>query len=172
MLLSIATTSSFTMTIGMMREGLVRILAEATDDAAAVDANVTALTDSATLDQEILVGGEVGETRLEEIFDAILGTCFLITAIFAAKRMTWTRQQGGAETTVVTAFYSLILITSILRALWFLIPATVWQPSYTPIAVFAWDSNHPAWMGAALSEVVLTAGSLALFSIFIPFKIP
>jgi hypothetical protein len=99
--------------------------------------------------------------------DALMGLSFLVTAVFAAKRMTWTRQQGGAETTVVTAFYSLILVTSVLRSVWFLIPATVWTPSYTPVAVFAWDSTHPSWIGAALSEVVLTAGSLALFSIFI-----
>jgi hypothetical protein len=108
-----------------------------------------------------------GETTFEQVLDVVMGVAFLITAIFAAKRMTWTRQQGGAETTVVTAFYSLILVTSVLRAVWFLIPATVWTPSYTPVAVFAWDSEHPSWIGAALSEAVLTAGSLALFSIFI-----
>jgi hypothetical protein len=108
-----------------------------------------------------------GETSFEQILDMIMGVAFLITAIFAAKRMSWTRQQGGAETTVVTAFYSLILVTSVLRAVWFLIPASVWAPSYTPVAVFAWDPEHPSWVGAALSEAVLTAGSLALFSIFI-----
>jgi hypothetical protein len=111
--------------------------------------------------------GPEGETTFEQIMDMIMGVAFLITAIFAAKRMTWTRQQGGAETTVVTAFYSLILVTSVFRAVWFLIPATVWTPSYVPVAVFAWDQDHPSWIGAALSEAVLTAGSLALFSIFI-----
>mmetsp|Transcript_39289 Transcript_39289/g.95010 ORF Transcript_39289/g.95010 Transcript_39289/m.95010 type:complete len:380 (-) Transcript_39289:1229-2368(-) len=108
-----------------------------------------------------------GETTFELVMDGLFGVAFLITAIFAAKRMTWTRQQGGSETTVVTAFYSLILVTSVLRAVWFLIPATVWTPSYTPVAVFAWDAEHPSWIGAFLSETVLTAGSLALFSIFI-----
>mmetsp|Transcript_11078 Transcript_11078/g.17777 ORF Transcript_11078/g.17777 Transcript_11078/m.17777 type:complete len:346 (+) Transcript_11078:175-1212(+) len=114
-----------------------------------------------------LTTSDVGETTFEKAMDAAFGVAFLITAIFAAKRMTWTRQQGGAETTVVTAFYSLILVTSILRAIWFLIPATVWAPSYTPVAVFAWDPEHPSWVGAFLSELTLTAGSLALFSIFI-----
>jgi hypothetical protein len=109
----------------------------------------------------------VPETEFEKIIDAVMGLTFLITAIFAAKRMTWTRSQGGAETTVVTAFYSLILVTSILRAIFFLIPATVWVPSYVPVAAFAWDQDYPSWTGAALSEVVLMAGSLALFSIFI-----
>eukprot|EP00980_Cylindrotheca_fusiformis_P017397 scaffold5395_cov126-Cylindrotheca_fusiformis.AAC.17 len=129
-----------------MREGAVRIL--------------TSTVEGSNLD-------EVPETEFETIVDAVMGVAFLITAIFAAKRMTWTRQQGGAETTVVTAFYSLILVTSILRAVFFLIPATVWVPSYVPVAVFAWDEDYPSWIGAALSEFVLMAGSLALFSIFI-----
>lgn len=108
-----------------------------------------------------------GITTFEKVLDVALGLAFLITTIFAANRVWGTRQQSGAETTVVTAFYSLILITSTLRSLWFLIPSTIWTPSYTPIAVFAWDSEHPSWVGAALSELVLTAGSLTLFSIFI-----
>jgi len=107
------------------------------------------------------------ETTFERVFDLVFGFAFLITAIFAAKRMSWTRQQVGAETTVVTAFYALILVTSVFRSIWFLIPATVWTPSYTPVAIFAWDEDHLAWFGGFLSEFVLTAGSLALFSIFI-----
>mmetsp|Transcript_10135 Transcript_10135/g.21784 ORF Transcript_10135/g.21784 Transcript_10135/m.21784 type:complete len:366 (-) Transcript_10135:326-1423(-) len=106
-------------------------------------------------------------TTFEKWMDVAFGVAFLITAIIAAKRMTWTRQQPGAETTVVSAFYSLILVTSIFRSIWFLIPAEVWTPSYTPVAIYAWDNKHPAWIGAFLSEFVLTAGSLALFSIFI-----
>jgi hypothetical protein len=76
---------------------------------------------------------------------------------------------GGqqAETAVVTAFYSLILVTSGLRSLWFLIPSKVYQPTYTPLAVYAFDPDHPYWIGAAFSELLVTAGSLCLFSIFI-----
>lgn len=109
------------------------------------------------------------ETFFESGFDVVLGIAFVITAYVAFRRMTISQQQpsGGAETTVVTAFYSLIFATSCLRALWFLIPSRVWQPSYTPIAVYAWDQEHPAWVGAALSELTVTAGSLTLFSIFI-----
>ena len=109
----------------------------------------------------------IGFTSRERVMDLVFGFAFLITAIFAAKRMAWTRQQGRAETTVVTAFYSLILMTSVCRSIWFLIPAPVWTPSYTPVAIFAFDDSHPAWLGAFLSEFVLTAGSLSLFSIFI-----
>mmetsp|Transcript_28314 Transcript_28314/g.57507 ORF Transcript_28314/g.57507 Transcript_28314/m.57507 type:complete len:292 (+) Transcript_28314:257-1132(+) len=81
--------------------------------------------------------------------------------------MAWSRQQGGAETTVVTAFYSLILMTSILRAIWFLIPNSVFVPSYVPVAYMAFDPDHPSWVGAFISEMLLSAGSLCLFSIFI-----
>jgi hypothetical protein len=106
-------------------------------------------------------------TDFERFSDALIGLAFLTTAIIAAKRMSWSRQQGGVETTVVTAFYSLILLTSSLRAVWFLVPNSVWTPSYTPLACFAFDPNHPSWLGSFMSEVVLTAGSLGLFSIFI-----
>jgi hypothetical protein len=86
----------------------------------------------------------INETSFERILDICLGICFVMTAFVAARRMMSSRlpatpvtadaDSAGAETTVVTAFYSLILLTSVLRALWFLIPATVWQPSYTPTA--------------------------------------
>lgn len=145
----------------MLREGLSRILSKANHG----DGSDSSLSDAGDVASSL--ASAQGETVFEQVLDVVMGIAFLITAIFAAKRMTWTRQQGGAETTVVTAFYSLILVTSVLRAVWFLIPATVWTPSYTPVAVFAWDTDNPAWIGAALSEAVLTAGSLALFSIFI-----
>lgn len=119
---------------------------------------------------ESLVEDEV-ETTFEAYMGLIFGIAFFITALVASKRMLVSRQQqnqgGGAETYVVTAFYSLIGATSSLRTLWFLIPAHVWKPSYVPIAVFAWDPAHPSWVGAMLSELTITAGSLTLFSIFI-----
>lgn len=68
---------------------------------------------------------------------------------------------------MVTAFYTLILITSVLRSVWFLIPNTVLEPTYVPHAVKAFDPNHPSWLGGFISEEILTAGSLFLFSIFI-----
>jgi len=133
--------------------------------------------------------GSGSETTFESYMDLALGIAFLITALVAARRMYSSRSggssssttsshstggsssgsSGAAETTVVTAFYSLILLTSVLRALWFLIPSSVWQPTYTPVAVYAWDhsAKSGSWVGAALSELIVTAGSLTLFSIFI-----
>jgi hypothetical protein len=116
--------------------------------------------------------GSSSTTVLERYSDLILGVAFLVTALLAAKRMSYSRRQqtsgsGSAETAVVTAFYSLILLTSSLRAAWFFVPASMWQPlSYTPIAVYAWDADN-SWIGSALSELVVTAGSLTLFSIFV-----
>ncbi|GKY90537.1 hypothetical protein MPSEU_000027400 [Mayamaea pseudoterrestris] len=122
-----------------------------------------------------------GETAFETYFDIITGLAYLVTAIVSAKRLSGRPRSGGAttassassssgggETTVVTAFYSLILATSLLRALWFLVPLAAWQqPSYTPVPVFSWTKPSRVWIGAALSELVVTAGSLTLFSIFI-----
>lgn len=83
--------------------------------------------------------------------------------------MSSSRSQGGAETTVVTAFYSLILLTATLRTLWFLVPSTVWSPYYTPHATMAYDATHtnPQWKMTFLEILLQGAGSLSLFSIFI-----
>ena len=83
------------------------------------------------------------------------------------ERMASSKSQGGAETTVVTAFYTLILLTASLRSIWFLIPNSILEPSYTPSAVMAFSSESPRWFGAFLSEAILSFGSLCLFSIFI-----
>lgn len=114
-------------------------------------------------------GGSVDETAFEMYSDYILGGVFLITAFVAAKRIRANRSgsTGAAESAVMTSFYSLIFVTAAVRALYFLIPAAWWQPSYTPVAVNAWDGQHPAWVGYALAELTVTAGSLTLFSIFI-----
>lgn len=126
-------------------------------------------------DDDTITVPPMGEdiTEFERISDILLGVAFLATALISAKRMSGVGSTGaananggGGETTVVTAFYSLILATSALRAIWFLIPNSVWQPTYTPSAVMAFDSEHK-WFGVFLSELLLTAGSLALFSIFI-----
>jgi len=82
-------------------------------------------------------------------------------------RLFWSRKQGGTETTVVTAFYSLILATSILRSIWFLCPHTIFEPSYVPRAIFAFDPNYPSWVGACMDQIFQTAGSTCLFAIFI-----
>lgn len=107
------------------------------------------------------------ETKMEYSSDVLLGLAFVCVGLAAGKRMLWSRMQGGPETDVVTAFYSLILLTSMFRSIYFLIPNTIFQPTYVPHAVMAFDKHHPSWIGGFISEEVLTAGSLCLFSIFI-----
>ena len=107
------------------------------------------------------------ETTFEYVLNALLGLAYLAITLVSLQRMRWSRQHGGAETTVVTAFYSLILITASLRTIFFLIPASVWQPSYTPVAVMAFSSYYKSWFGLFMSEFIMAAGSLCLFAIFI-----
>jgi len=123
---------------------------------------------------------QVPETIFEYCSDAVLAAAFLVIAFVAAKRMSSTRSHGGSETTVVTAFYSLILLTSSLRTLLFIIPSTAWSPYYTPHAVMAFNNDdnykndnndtltHPHYWKMRFVEILLLgAGSLCLFSIFI-----
>lgn len=117
--------------------------------------------------RKLMTSHQVAETGFEFYSDAVLAAAFLTTSIVAAKRMSSSRSRGGAETTVVTAFYSLILMTASLRTIWFVIPGTVWSSTYTPHAVMAFDDGHPQWLMHFLEILLLGAGSLCLFSIFI-----
>jgi len=108
------------------------------------------------------------ETSFEFCTDAFMSVVFIIIAVIASQRISMSRRQsGGTETTVVTAFYSLILVTSILRTMWFFIPKSLLEPSYVPSAVMAFEPSYPCWFGVFISEVLLSTGSLGLFSIFI-----
>jgi len=107
------------------------------------------------------------ETTFEWFSDAILGLTFSLIALKSAQRMLYSTRQGGSETTVVTAFYSLILLTSSLRFVWFAVARLIWRPNYTPRAIRAFDGNSSGWVSCFISQMLLTAGSLALFSIFI-----
>jgi len=98
--------------------------------------------------------------------DLLLATAYLVTTLISLKRMHWSFSQGGVETTVVTAFYSLILCTSSIRALWFFIPSYTLEGSYTPGPIWAFDKES-MWLGTFVSEMMLSLGSLSLFSIFI-----
>jgi len=114
----------------------------------------------------MMVDSSVGidETELEYISDAVLGVAFLIVAIVAAQRMAWSNKHDGTDTSVVTAFYSLILFTSVIRSLWFLIPNSIYVASYVPKATMAFATS---WRGVFISEILQSIGSLGLFSIFI-----
>lgn len=59
------------------------------------------------------------------------------------------------------------MATSVLRAVWFLLPHSILEPSYVPRAVFAFDPEYPSWAGSCVDQIFQTAGSTCLFSIFI-----
>ena len=80
-------------------------------------------------------------------------------------RMMWSKKQGGSETTVVTAFYSLIFITGSLRSIWFLIPNNWLEKNYIPSPVFAFGDKP--WIGKLFNSLLVTFGSISLFFIFI-----
>lgn len=54
----------------------------------------------------------------------ILGLGFLLLAAGSLKRLVASAGQRGSEA-VITTFYSLIFFTSVVRAVWFLIPKEV-----------------------------------------------
>jgi hypothetical protein len=59
----------------------------------------------------------------------------------------------------------LIFISSSFRAIWFLIPSSLLEESYAPVAVVAWKSR--SWFGTLVSEILLDIGSLSLYGVFI-----
>ncbi|CAM9444562.1 unnamed protein product, partial [Ascophyllum nodosum] len=103
------------------------------------------------------------ETSAELQQDIMLGIIFLILAVFSLKRLLVSATQSGTEA-VITTFYSLILLTSLFRAVWFLIPKAVVEPTYTPTAQYAFRGE---WLGTFWMDVLLFLGSMSLFSIFI-----
>lgn len=66
---------------------------------------------------------------------------------------------------MITLFYSLIFLSSLFRAIWFLIPSSLLEESYAPVAVIAWSSK--GWFGTLISEILLNIGSLSLYGVFI-----
>jgi hypothetical protein len=107
----------------------------------------------------------MSETSSQYYNDILLAAAFFVTTCIALKRMIWSYTQGGVETTVVTAFYSLILVTALARFVWFVIPSYLLEPTYIPGPVLAFSSSP--WLGTLVSEFLLSLGSLSLFSIFI-----
>ncbi|CAN0017529.1 unnamed protein product [Phaeothamnion confervicola] len=61
-------------------------------------------------------------------------------------------------------FYFLIFFTAVIRAVWFFVPSDALEPSYAPEAVYAFEGS---WLGTFFSQLLLSVGTLSLFSIFI-----
>ncbi|KAG5189901.1 hypothetical protein JKP88DRAFT_267140 [Tribonema minus] len=100
--------------------------------------------------------------------DVSLGIAFVPLVLASARRIQSQSSSGAGSENVITTLYCLILFTAVVRAVWLLIPSDVLNSSYAPRDVYAF---HGEWLGAFISEVLLTAGSISLFSIFILFAI-
>lgn len=74
--------------------------------------------------------------------DVILGLGFLLLAAASLKRLLTSAGQRGSET-VITTFYSLILFTSVVRAIWFFIPTEV-RAFFQPHSVTVSNGGHPS----------------------------
>ena len=96
--------------------------------------------------------------------DLFLGLCFLLIAVFSSIRVFRTLS-FNAERKVVLIFNFLIFLTALSRAVWFLLPNNLLEPSYAPTPVLAFHSK--SWLGILISELLLETGSLSLYGIFI-----
>ena len=66
---------------------------------------------------------------------------------------------------MITLFYSLISMTALIRAIWFLIPSSILEGSYTPVPMIAFKSY--GWKGVFVSELMLATGNLFLYAVFL-----
>jgi len=113
------------------------------------------------------------ETESEAVEDGALGFCFLVLSVWSCYRLLGVlpslnvafSRGGGGGGRVISAFYFLIAVTSVLRMVWFLVPAEALEGGYVPVTKEAYVSPH--WGGVFASEVILAMGSMFLFSIFI-----
>ena len=96
--------------------------------------------------------------------DLFLGIAFLLITAFSSVRIyrNWS-PTGGRK--VITMFNLLIFVASALRTIWFLVPNDWLEASYTPRPIVAFVNDY--WLGTLISEILLVAGSLSLYGIFI-----
>lgn len=92
-----------------------------------------------------------------------LGLVFVAVAGLATVRLR--EQKGGGDPSVVL-LYCLILCTGLLRAAWLLAPKVWLEQSCSPLVVYAFEGH---WIQQLLSEMLMTLGSVSIFSIFILF---
>lgn len=104
------------------------------------------------------------ENNEEYTQDIVLAIAYLIIGIFSCWRLIiYFSFQGSGK--VITLFFFLITITSIIRSIWFIIPSITLEGTYTPLPIIAFYSNN--WKGILLSEIMLAIGSLGLYAIFL-----
>jgi hypothetical protein len=107
-------------------------------------------------------GGGESEEELEQ--DLLLAVGYFLLSIFAVWRLiVYFSLTGGGK--VITLFFFLITLTSLLRFLWFIIPSHVLEDTYTPMPLHAFHTN--GWKGLFISELFLISGNLSLYGVFL-----
>jgi hypothetical protein len=105
-----------------------------------------------------------GESEDELAQDLLLAVGYFLLSIFAVWRLiVYFSLTGGGK--VITLFFFLISLTSLLRFIWFIIPSHVLENTYTPKPLQAFHSN--GWKGLLLSELFLISGNLSLYGVFL-----
>lgn len=104
------------------------------------------------------------ESEEEYTQDILLSIAFLIIGIFSCWRLIlyFSLNSNGK---VITLFFFLITITSFIRSLWFIIPSSTLEGTYSPYPIKAFQSSN--WKGILLSEIMLLIGSLSLYGVFL-----
>lgn len=107
----------------------------------------------------------VPETRFQARVDIVFGLGFLFVAIFAGYRTfkSWTVKSGSRR--VISVFNTLLFLASTFRAIWFLIPNNILEPSYEPLPKKLQDYKNET--GLLISETLLSLGSFFLYGVFI-----
>lgn len=115
----------------------------------------------------MLISSYIAETQKEYVQDIVLGLIFLCIAMFSLLRIRVHFYNYGykGKGKVITAFNLLIFFAALIRSIWFLIPSDVLEGTYIPRKVSAYKDE--GWYGILISEVLLSFGSISLFSIFI-----
>lgn len=104
------------------------------------------------------------ESHREYHADLVLGVAFLVLSLLGLHKFIRSFCFVRRGLAVVTYFYMLYAICAVTRAVWFLVPSAVLEPSYAPRPVFAFRGR---WIGTMASEILLSSGSVALFALFI-----
>uniref|UniRef100_A0A7R9UE37 Uncharacterized protein n=1 Tax=Pinguiococcus pyrenoidosus TaxID=172671 RepID=A0A7R9UE37_9STRA len=104
------------------------------------------------------------ETPSEFRNDLALGLGFLILSFFGLQKFVRSFCFVRRDLAVVTYFYMFYATCAVSRAIWFLVPSDALEPSYAPRPVHAFSGD---WIGTLFSELLLSAGSMALFALFI-----
>jgi hypothetical protein len=107
------------------------------------------------------------ETIFQQRLDLVLGVLYSGITVFAFSRCysSW-KTLGGRK--VVSVFNTLIFLAAFLRAIWFLIPNNVLEPTYEPLPERMKGYQEEKYsLGILISEMLQEAGSFFFYAVFV-----